>query len=101
MKRGQETLQTTMIFEVLISILVAGILFWALFNFNDLSFSNKKYIDKDIKQITKFIDSMQGDVEINYPILNVNYDGDSGKSFTDEFCKLKIIKKGETVSYEC
>jgi hypothetical protein len=104
MKRGQfEVLETTMLFEVLISLLVAGILFWALFNFGDISFTDEKYIIKDLQQISGFVGSMQGDVEISYPISGIKCSCDEyGCKLTkDEFCKLRIIKKDGKVGYEC
>jgi len=105
MKRGQEVLETAMLFEIAISVLVAGILFWALLNFSNLSFTNEKYISKDLQQITEFVKSMPGDVEINYPVLGIKYECDKltkkCKLTEDESCELKIIKEGDEVSYEC
>jgi len=100
MKRGSfEVLQTTMLFEVIISILVAGILMWALFDFNDVSLMNTNYMSEDIKQIEEFIENMPGDFEIEYPIEGINYK--EGKVVEDKYCELKIFKTGEGVSYGC
>ena len=69
MKRGQEVLQTTMLFEIISALLVAGILLWALFNNSNISFINQKYVYEDLEQLSDFIKSVPGDVQIDYPIL--------------------------------
>ena len=108
MKRGQsEVLQTTMLFEIIISILVGGILFWALVGSNDFSLANENYLSIDLQYLTEFVESMPGDVEISYPVSGFGYECEGVddkkicKLYEDEYCSLKIVKKDGEVSYEC
>lgn len=97
-KASFEIWQTTLMFEVVISILVASILFYSAVNLSDTSMVNENYMNKDIFNLAGLVGSYGGDFEVKYNAKNYAYDGEVVE---EEGCELEIIKKGDEIAYEC
>ncbi|MBI4447894.1 hypothetical protein HY643_02845 [Candidatus Woesearchaeota archaeon] len=69
MKKGQaEVLQLSLLFEIIIAALVAGILIYSALNYSNFSKFNQQYAEEDLKRIVSAVMAAPGDVKIVYPI---------------------------------
>ncbi len=68
-KRGEaETLQLTMLFEILIGIAIASFLILAALNWNSVSNFNKVYVQEDLKLLSNAVMSVPGEMQVKYPL---------------------------------
>lgn len=99
-KKGQaEVLTTTLIFELIIGVLIASILMYAVLNINNTSSFNKEYIKNDLFLIKEMVKSLPGDLDMKY------YTGDwclaDGEQFIKSSnCWVRIKKTGDEVTIE-
>lgn len=99
-KKGQsEVLTTTLLFELIIGVLIASVLMYALLNLNQTSNFSKEYMQQDLMLTKEMAKSLPGDLDMKY---------DTGSwCLTDdeEFvkginCWVRIIKTGDEVTVE-
>lgn len=99
-KKGQsEVLTTTLIFELIIGVLVATILLYAVLNINNASSFNKEYAKQDLFLIKGMVKSLPGDLDMKYST------GDWCLTDSEDFtkgsnCKVRIIKTGDTITVQ-
>ncbi|MBU2590214.1 MAG: hypothetical protein KKF52_02765 [Nanoarchaeota archaeon] len=68
-KRGEaETLELTMLFEILIGIAIAAFLVLAALNWNSLSNFNQLYVEEDLMLLSNTLLSTPGAVSYKYPL---------------------------------
>lgn len=100
-KKGQsEVLITTLLFELIIGVLIAGILMYALLNINNASKFSKDYIQQDLDLVKEMVRSLPGDLEMHYKTGSLCYK--EGGAFTQEAtnCGIKITKTGDEIKIE-
>ncbi len=68
-KRGQaEVLQTMLLFELLLGILIAGILIYSASNFGTMTNFNEEFLEKDLSLMSNTILAAPGKIIVVYPI---------------------------------
>ncbi|MFH1455321.1 MAG: hypothetical protein ABIF40_00015 [archaeon] len=68
-KRGQaEVLQTMLMFEIMLALLVAGILVFAAANFGTLSSFNEDFLEKDLSLLSSTVLASPGGITVVYPV---------------------------------
>ena len=68
-KRGEaESLELTMLFEILIGITIAAFLILAALNWNSLSNFNKLYAEEDLKLLSNTLLSVPGEISYKYSL---------------------------------
>lgn len=68
-KRGEaETLELSMLFEILIGLAVAGFLIMAALSWNSLSNFNKVYVEEDLQLLSNSLLSSPSEITYNYPL---------------------------------
>lgn len=96
-KKGQsEVLTTTLVFELIIGVLIASIMIYAVLNINNTSHFSKKYMEQDLFLTKEMARSLPGDLDIKY--------GTGGWCITkdEEFikevdCQIQVTKTEEKV----
>lgn len=97
-KKGQaEVLTTTLLFELIIGMLIATILMYAVLNINNTSSFNKEYLKQDLLLTKGMVRSLPGDLDMKYDT------GDwclaDGENFVKgSNCKIRIIKTGDEIT---
>ena len=97
-KKGQsEVLTTTLIFELVIGVLIATVLVYAVLSINDTSQFSQSYLQQDLFLVKEMARSLPGDLEMKY------YTGSwclaDGESFVKGTnCWVQITKTGDDVT---
>ena len=99
-KRGQaEVLTTTLIFELLIGVLIAGILMYAVLSINNTSRFSKDYMQQDLFLVKEMARSLPGDLDMKYNTGGWCVTG--SESFVrGANCTVQIIKTGDEIKVE-
>jgi len=99
-KKGQaEVLTTTLLFELIIGVLIAGILMYSLLSINNVSQFSKDYIQQDLALVKEMVRSLPGDLEMKYKTGSWCY-GESEKFTKAANCSIKITKTGDEIEIE-
>lgn len=97
-KKGQaEVLTTTLIFELIVGVLIASILVYAVMNLNNASSFNQEYIKQDLFFIKEMVKSLPGDLDMKYPTGNWCF-VDEDNFIKGSNCKVRITKTGDKVT---
>ncbi len=97
-KKGQaEVLTTTLIFELIIGMLIATILMYAVLNLNNTSSFNREYLKHDLLLTKEMVRSLPGDLDMKYDTgewcLTDGEDFIKGSN-----CKVQITKTGDKIT---
>ncbi len=97
-KKGQaEVLTTTLIFELIIGVIIASILMYAVLNINNASSFNQEYIKQDLFFIKEMVRSLPGDLNMTY--YTGNWCLADNEQFTKSSnCWVQIIKTGDEIT---
>ncbi len=97
-KRGQsEVLTTTLLFELIIGVLIASALAYAVLNLNNTSRFSGEYMKRDFLLTNEMVKSLPGDIDLKYKTGNwcLNADGVFVKG---QNCMVEITKTGDVVT---
>lgn len=99
-KRGQaEVLTTTLLFEVLIGFLLAGILIYATMTTGNVQGFSSNYLKADHDIFLNLVKTVPGDVEITYNTGGYYYeDGEFYKGNINTVHTLKITKQNGKIT---
>ena len=99
-KKGQsEVLTTTLIFELIIGVLIAGILMYAVLNINNASRYSKDYMEYDLFLLKEMVRSLPGDLEMTYNTSSWCLVGEEEFAKGNN-CMVKITKTGDKIEVE-
>lgn len=96
-KRGQsEVLTTTLIFELIIGVLIAGTLMYAILNINNTSKFSREYMQQDLSLVKEMARGLPGDLDMKY------YTGSWCITDDESFvkgvnCSVQITKTGDEI----
>lgn len=99
-KKGQsEVLTTTLLFELLIGVLIAGTLMYAVLNLNNTSRASKEYMQQDLMLVKEMARSLPGDLDMVYNTSSwcLTEDEKFGRGTN---CGVRVVKKGDEVTVE-
>lgn len=96
-KKGQaEVLTTTLLFELIIGVLIAGTLAYAILNLNNTSKFNKEYLQEDLLLTKEMVKSLTGDLDMKYKTGNWCLN-EKGEFVGGKNCQIQITKTGNEV----
>lgn len=94
-KRGQsEVLTTTLLFELLAGVLIAGILMYAVLNINNASRYSKEYMEQDLFLVKEMAKSLPGDLNMRYNTSSWCL-AENEEFVRGENCWVRIKKEGD------
>jgi len=79
-RKGQaEVWNVIMIFEVVLSVLIAAVLIYSAFNYAAASDLKKNYLEKDISLVVDAVSASGGKIKVFYPVTSAfNYEFSDG-----------------------
>ncbi len=99
-KKGQsEVLTTTLIFELVIGVLVATILVYAVLNINNTSSFSQEYLKQDLMLINETVRSLPGDLDMRYNTGRLCLNSE-GEFVIGSNCWVRIVKTGEEITIQ-
>ena len=99
-KKGQsEVLTMTLLFEVLAGFLLAGLLIYATLSTGDVEGFSKRYLKADHDILLATINSLPGDIDIDYPTGGYKYEnGEFRKGALNTNYVLNIKKVNDEIT---
>lgn len=98
-KKGQsEVLTTTLLFELIIGVLIASVLMYALLDLNQTSKFSKEYMQQDLMLTKEMIRSLPGDLEMEYGTGSWCLTEDDENFVKGINCKVQIKKEGNEIT---
>jgi len=95
-KKGQsEVLTITLLFELIIGVLIASILMYAVLNVNNTSTFSKEYAKQDLMLVKEAVRSLPGDIGMNLSTGNWCLIGD--EFVRGNNCWVQVTKTGDKV----
>lgn len=96
-KKGQaEVLTTTLIFELLIGVLIAGILMYAVLSMNNTSSFSRDYMQQDLLLVKEMARSLPGDLDMKYS--TGSWCLENNKFIRGTNCTVQITKTGDEIT---
>lgn len=96
-KKGQtEVLTTTLLFELIIGVLIAGILMYAVLSINDTSKFSSEYMRQDLFLVKEMARSLPGDMDMKYKTGDWCLTDDE-KFVKGTNCWVQITKTGDEI----
>lgn len=93
-KKGQsEVLTTTLLFELIIGVLIAVTLVYAVTNLNNTSRASKEYMQQDLSLVKEMARSLPGDLDMVYETGSWCLT-DAGNFGRGTNCSVRIVKMG-------